>query len=291
MIVAVGESLWDQLPGGSTAFGGAPANVAIHAAALGAEAWLVSAVGNDARGNMAFERLDVAGVNRTAVTRVGGRPTGAVQVGIEPRGRLSYSVATETAWDAIPWSATIEGAVRRAEAICFGTLAQRSQLTKDTIRHAVGATQPRSWRLLDVNLREKFFDAEIIKTSLTLANAVKLNEEELPIVAKYCALGAGTEAAQLSALVDKFALRLAVLTRGERGSLMRTPSIEVETGAPQTVVVDTIGAGDAFTAALLVGMLNGLPLDVVAVKANTVAAYVCSQPGATPALPPGFAIK
>jgi len=287
IIVGVGEALWDIFPNGTAQFGGAPANVAIHAAALGAETWLVSAVGNDSRGNMAFEKLDAAKVHRETVARVNGKATGVVHVSVDSKGRPSYLIADDAAWDHIPWSSTIDGVVKRAEAICFGTLAQRSRLSRDTVRHAVGATPPRSWRLLDVNLRERFYDSEVIKTSLTLANAVKLNADELPVVARLCALGAGSEPELLRALVDKFALRLAVLTRAERGSLMRTPSIEVETLAPLTTVVDSVGAGDAFTAALLVGLLNGQPLEEVATKANAVAAYVCSQVGATPALPRG----
>lgn len=285
VIVAVGETLWDLLPGGAAHLGGAPTNIAIHAAALGAEAWLVSAVGNDPRGNMAFEKLDAAKVNRQAVTRIGGKATGVVHVTLDAKGRPSYIIADDAAWDAIPWSSTIQGAVSRAEAICFGTLAQRAKLSQDTIRHAVGATPPRSWRLLDVNLRERFFDSEMIKTSLTLANAVKLNEEELPVVARLCALGQGSEKELMRALVDKFALRMAVLTRGPRGALLRTPSMEVDSPAPPVTVADTVGAGDAFTAALLVELLKGQTLDDAAKKANAVAAYVCTQPGATPALP------
>lgn len=285
VIVGVGESLWDIFPNGTAQFGGAPANVAIHAAALGAEAWLVSALGNDPRGNMATDRLDAARVHRETVARVSGKSTGVVHVSVDAKGRPSYLIADDAAWDVIPWSSTIDSVVRRAEAICFGTLAQRSRLSRDTVRHAVGATPPRSWRLLDVNLRERFFDSEVLKTSLTLANAVKLNDEELPVVARLCALGAGSERELLRAFVDRFALRLAVLTRGERGSLMRTPTMEVESLAPPTKVVDSVGAGDAFTAALLVGLLNGQSLEEVATRANWLAAYVCSQPGATPVLP------
>jgi fructokinase len=285
VIVSVGETLWDLLPGGAAHLGGSPANIAIHAAALGAEAWLVSAVGNDPRGNMAFEKLDAAKVNRQAVTRIGGKATGVVHVHLDAKGRPSYTIADDAAWDAIPWSSTIQAAVSRAEAICFGTLAQRSKPSLDTIRHAVGATPPRSWRLLDVNLRQRFFDSEMIKTSLTLANAVKLNEEELPVVARLCALGQGSEKELLRALLQKFALRMAVLTRGPRGALLLTPSSEVDSPAPEVTVVDTVGAGDAFTAALLMELLHGQTLEDAAMKANAVAAYVCTQQGATPALP------
>lgn len=285
VIVSVGETLWDVLPSGTAHFGGAAANVAVHAAALGAESWLVSAVGNDSRGNVAMERLDAAKVRRQTVTRVTGRATGAVQVHLDHKGRPSYAIADDAAWDHLAWSSTIEGAVRRAEAICFGTLAQRTKQSLDTVRHAVGATPARAWRLFDVNLRERFYNSEMLRTSLTLSNAVKLNEEELPVVARLCALGVGTDRQHLHALVEKFALRLAVLTRGPAGAMLVTPNTEIESPAPPTEVVDTVGAGDAFSAALLMELLNGNALDAAAARANAVAAYVCSQPGATPALP------
>jgi len=276
--------LWDVFPDGDH-FGGAPANVAVHAAALGAEAAMVSAVGRDARGDAALQRLAAAGVDRSAITRLSDHPTGIVRVRVDAAGLPSYEIAPGSAWDAIPWSNAVEALAARADAICFGTLAQRSAISRATIRRTVAATPQTAWRLFDVNLRQTYYDAEIVAQSLALANAVKLNGEELPVVARLCGLGNAAPIDQLRALCERFGLRLAALTRGECGSLLVSAQGVWETPAPPTEVVDTVGAGDAFTAALLVGILGGDSLDQVNRRANAVAAYVCSQPGATPPLP------
>lgn len=287
VIVSVGEILWDRFPK-EAQLSGAPANVAIHAAALGAESWLVSAVGNDSLGNMAYSRLDEAGVHRATVPQILSRKTGTVLMRPDAKGMAKYDFAEDAAWDHMPWTPAIEKAVKRAEALAFGTLAQRSQLSRDTVRHAAGATPPRAWRLFDVNLRQRFYDGETIRTSLTLANAVKMNEQELPEVARLAGVQGTSDSDVLLALCEKFALRLAVLTRGTRGALLRSHTLSVEVSAPEMPVVDFVGAGEAFTAALLVGLVEGLSLDQVGTKACALAAYVRSQPQATPRIPPEY---
>ncbi len=287
MIVSVGEILWDRFPT-EAQLSGAPANVAIHAAALGAESWLVSAVGNDSLGNMAYNRLDAAGVHRDTVSQIRSHPTGTVLMKLDSKGMMKYDFAENVAWDQMSWSPAIEKVVKRAEALTFGTLAQRSQKSKDTVRHAAGATPPRAWRLFDVNLRQSYFDSETIRTSLTLANAVKVNERELPEVARRCGVKGSTESDLLLGLCDKFALRLAVLTRGTRGALLRSHTLAVEVSAPKLPVVDFVGSGEAFTAALLMGLVEGMSLDQVGTKACALAAYVRSQPKATPDIPPEY---
>ncbi len=284
VVVGLGEVLWDVLPDGDH-FGGAPANVALHAAALGAEAWLVSAVGRDARGNAALARLDAAGVQRGAVPQLSEHPTGVVRVTLDRAGHPVYDIASASAWDHVPWSAAVQEVAERADAIAFGSLAQRAPVSRATIRRAVAATRDAAWRLFDVNLRQDYYDAEVLTTSLEHANAVKLNDEELPVVARLCGLSAAPPVDQLRALCDRFALRLAALTRGPCGAVLVTPDQVCESVAPPTVVADTVGAGDAFTATLLIGMLAGRPLDEVSRRANAVASYVCSQPGATPPIP------
>jgi fructokinase len=276
--------LWDLLPGGEH-FGGAPTNVAVHAAALGAEAALVSAVGHDARGDAALAHLAAAGVDSSAVARLPDHATGVVHVSVNSLGLPSYEIAEGSAWDYVRWTAFVERAAHHADAICFGTLAQRSPVARATIRRAVAATREDAWRLFDVNLRQTFYNADVLTTSLELANAVKLNEEELPVVARLCGLGSAMPADLLRALCDRFGLRLAALTRGPGGSLVVGVDSVWESRAPRTNIVDTVGAGDAFTAALLVGIIAGRPLEEVNERANAVAAYVCSQPGATPAIP------
>ena len=284
VVVGAGEVLWDVFPD-SEHFGGAPTNVALHAAALGAEAWLVSAVGRDARGETALARLERGGVQRAAVAVLADHPTGIVRVSLDSAGQPGYAIASGSAWDHIPWSAIIAQVAERADAICFGSLAQRAPLSRATIRRAVAATRRSAWRLFDVNLRQPYDDAGVVTASLELANAVKLNDEELPVVAGMCGLGTAPQADQLKALCDRFELRLAALTRGAGGAMLVTPDDFSEVAAPRTTVADTVGAGDAFTATLLVGMLAGRALNEVNERANAVAAYVCSQPGATPPIP------
>lgn len=284
VVVAAGEVLWDVLPDGDH-LGGAPANVALHAAALGAAASLVSAVGRDARGARALERLDAAAVERAAVAQLPDHPTGVVRVSLDATGQPVYDIAAESAWDYVPWSAAVKQVAERADAIVFGSLAQRGPASRATIRRTVAATRPGAWRLFDVNLRQTYYDAEVVTASLELANALKLNEEELPVVARLCGMTDAPAADQLQTLCDRFALRLAALTRGACGALLVTTDGAWESDAPPTVVADTVGAGDAFTATLLSGVLAGRPLDEVSRRANAVASYVCSQPGATPPIP------
>jgi fructokinase len=287
LVVGLGEALWDVLPDGDH-FGGAPANVALHAAALGAESWLVSAVGQDARGDAALARLDAAGVRRDTVARLADHPTGVVRVTLDAAGHPVYDIATESAWDYLPWSVAVQQVAQRADAVAFGSLAQRSPTSRATIRRAVAATRSASWRLFDVNLRQSYYDADVLVESMELANAAKLNEEELPVVARLCGLAETTPVDQLRALCKRFDLRLAALTRGPCGSVLATPDRVCESPAAPTVVADTVGAGDAFTATLLIGILAGRTLDEVSRRANAVAAYVCSQPGATPPIPEGL---
>jgi fructokinase len=279
-VVGAGEVLWDVFPDGEH-FGGAPAN----AAGLGADAMMISAVGQDARGDEALKRLASFGVDTNAVARLADHPTGVVHVTVDSGGLPSYDIAAGSAWDCIPWSAAVERAAQRAEAICFGTLAQRSPVSRATIRRAVAATRETAWRLFDVNLRQSYYDSRLVIESLEFANAVKLNEEELPVVARLCGLASGPPVEQLRALCERFELRLAALTRGAQGSVLVSAGEEWHAPAPKTRVVDTVGAGDAFTAALLVGILGGGSMEAVNRHANVVAAYVCSQSGATPAIP------
>lgn len=284
MIVGLGEVLWDVFPDGEH-FGGAPANVAMHAAALGASAYMISAVGMDQRGDAALARLDAAAVHRDAVAQLPGRPTGVVNVSVDARGQPRFDIVADVAWDYLQWSRAVEDVASRAEAICFGTLAQRGAISRGTIQRAVKAASRHAWRLFDVNLRQHYYDERVVLSSLDLANAIKLNDEELPVVARLCNVPAAGAVDQLRMLCDWFGLRLAALTRGAAGSVLVSPSAVCESPAQTAVVRDTVGAGDAFTATLLVGLLERRPLAEVSERANAVAAYVCSQPGATPPIP------
>ena len=276
--MGVGEVLWDVFPDGEH-FGGAPANVAVHAAALGADATMVSAVGQDARGDAALKQLTTVGVDCRAVARLPDHPTGVVRVSVDAKGLPSYDIAAGSAWDFIPLTSAVEHMAQRADAICFGTLAQRSPISRATIRRAVAGTREPAWRLFDVNLRQNYYDADVVIDSLELANAVKLNEEELAPIARLCRLESATVVEQLRELSQRFGLKLAALTRGAGGSLLVSNQGVCEAPAPPTKIVDTVGAGDVYNGALAVGLSDGLSLRDAAMFANYAAAFSVTRLG------------
>lgn len=268
-VVALGEVLWDLLPSGPV-LGGAPANFSCHARALGAETTLVSRVGADARGREILARLP-----GDAIQVDSQRPTGTVSVALEA-GQPHYTIHENVAWDAIE----PDERVRTADAVCFGSLAQRAAKSRESIRQMVAATRADAWRVFDVNLRQSFYSGEVIEQSLAFANVLKLNDAELPVLEQMFALRG------IEAIATRFDLRAVALTRGGEGSVLWADGARVEHPGVPTTVRDTIGAGDSFTAALTLGLLAGRPLDRILDHASRVAAYVCSQSGATPPLPP-----
>lgn len=284
VIAGIGEVLWDVYPDAAH-FGGAPANFACHAASLGAEAWMVSAVGTDELGDRALDSLGQRGVECTSVTRDPKHATGRVLVTLDATGQASYEFAADTAWDHLLWSNQRASLARRCDAICFGTLGQRSSTSRDTIRRFVEATPPTALKVFDVNLRQHFYDTETVESSLQIASALKLNGEELPIVARLCGIEARTPRDILMELMTRYELRFAALTHGHEGALLIAAGEESECPAVPTTVVDTVGAGDAFTATLVFDFLRGLPIGEINRHANAVASFVCSQPGATTPLP------
>ena len=283
IIIGLGEILWDLLPGGKQ-LGGAPANFAYHAGVLGAEAHVVSAVGNDDLAAEIIARLDRLGVCRDLVCINRDHPTGTVSVKTDDRGKPSYAIQANVAWDHIPLSADLIDLAREADAMCFGSLAQRSRVSRATIRACLEAASGRGLRIFDVNLRQHYYDAEVVDTGLQMAEVLKLNDEELPVVAGLLGISGGTKEV-LRSLLKKYDLRLIALTRGEKGAVLAARDQWSEQIAAPTKVVDTVGAGDAFTAVLAMGVLRGLALEVINRHACRLAAYVCSQPGATPDVP------
>jgi fructokinase len=276
--------LWDVYPDAAR-FGGAPANFACHIAALGAEAWMASAVGVDDLGDRALDTLERAGVECGTIARDRDHDTGQVLVALDSSGQPSYKFADDSAWDHLEWSAALEAIARRCDAVCFGTLGQRSPISRATIQRFVDATPQRALRMFDVNLRQHFFDQRTIDASLRIASAVKLNESELPKVAKLCEIDSSTPRRMLRQLVQRYDLRLAALTCGAEGALLIAGDEESTCPAVPAKVVDTVGAGDAFTATLVPDFLRGMPLAEVNRHANAVASFVCSQPGAVMKLP------
>ena len=280
VVAGIGEVLWDIYPDAAH-FGGAPANFASHAARLGAESLMVSAVGADAHGDKALQALSDRGVNTSRVACDQAHPTGQVLVTLDAQGVPHYEIALDSAWDHLAWSADLAAFAERCDAVCFGTLAQRSPDSRATIRRFVEAVPRHALRIFDVNLRQRFYDRDTIEMSLRHASAVKLNAEELPIVTQLLGLGGYSHRELLRQLMDTYDLRLAALTRGPAGALLLDDRGEDDCPAPPTVVVDTVGAGDAFTASLVVDVLRGLPLSEINRRANALASLVCSQPGAT----------
>ena len=284
-IIAVGEVLWDLLPAGPQ-LGGAPANFAYHCRSLGTDARLVSRVGHDDRGRDVFSRFGELRLPTENLQVDPELPTGTVEVTLD-HGQPRYMICADVAWDAIVADEPALVQVRTADAVCFGSLAQRSEASRRAVQTLVATARPSAFRVFDVNLRAPFIDRDVIAESLSLANVLKLNEEELPQLATLFALGFTETRSAMMALAQRFGLALVALTRGGEGSLLMTSDgvwADCPGGDPMTVA-DTIGAGDAFTAALTVGLLAGRPLEAINTHANAVAAFVCSQPGATPMLP------
>ena len=282
-LVGIGEVLWDLLPGGRQ-LGGAPANFAYHARALGSEARIISRVGKDANGRDILEQLRKLGVPTDCIELDRDAPTGTVSVEVASDGQPRFTIHENVAWDRLTGEEAGRRAVAEADAVCFGTLAQRSETSRRAIRALLQTASPESLRILDVNLRQQFYSPELIAESLALANVLKVNDTELPRLAEMFGL-TGDERSQISQLIGRHQFRAVALTRGGHGSLLFADGRWSDHPGTPTTVVDTVGAGDSFTAAMTLGLLAGWELDLVNARANAIAAYVCSFPGATPPLP------
>ncbi len=282
-IVGIGEVLWDLLPGGRQ-LGGAPANFTYHATALGADTRLVSRVGQDELGRETLERLGKLGVSTECVEIDEQLPTGSVGVTVSAGGQPHYEIFENVAWDAIRGESAARRAVAAADAVCFGSLAQRSAISRTAIQALVGKAPGSALRIFDINLRQHYHSPAVIEQSLLLANVLKVNDAELPRLVEWFAL-TGDVRAQIQQLAARFALRAVALTRGDAGSLLFADGRWSEHPGVSATVVDTIGAGDSFTAAMTLGLLKSWELDRINDQANRLAAFVCSQAGATPLLP------
>ena len=277
VIVGIGEILWDMLPSGK-ALGGAPANFAYHAQRLGEEGWAVSAIGDDPLG---AEIMDIVTDKKLRnIIAVTDKPTGTVQVSLDDKGVPSYNIMEDVAWDNIPFTPEMEALAARADAVCFGSLVQR-MASRDSVLRFLRATRPEALRVFDINLRQHYYSPEVIDESLKLANILKINDDEIRIVADMFGLGADDTAA-CRALVDRYALKLVILTKGADGSEVITADEAIPQVVGKVDVVDTVGAGDSFTAAFVVAYLRGDSLSDAQRLANETAAYVCSCKGAMP---------
>ena len=288
LIVALGEVLWDVFPSGPR-FGGAPANFACAVAGLARRHMsveMVSAVGNDSLGNDAIESLRQQSVGTQSVARKK-QPTGKVDIALDSKGVASYEFAEDCAWDNLAWSDNMAALAERADVVCFGTLAQRSETSKKTIQQFVRSTTSRCLRIFDINLRPPFHTDTVIQESLEIANTLKLNDDELPILSEMLDVQ-GDEQELVARIADVANLDVVALTRGENGAMIFKNGRIVDFAGVKTDIVDTVGAGDAYTAAMVVGLLNGIDIDTINREACEVAAFVCSQAGATPQMPNRF---
>jgi fructokinase len=283
LVVGIGEILWDLLPDGRQ-MGGAPANFAYQGQALGASSVIVSAVGDDEPGRDILAQLGSRGLDLSGIATVGSAPTGTVTVALDAGGIPRYTIHEGAAWDVIPWSGELGRLAARADAVCFGSLAQRSPVSRDTIGSFLDATRPDCLRVLDLNLRQHYFSRETVHGLLERATVLKLNDDELATLAGVLSLP-GPESRVLAGLLEAYPLSLVALTKGPAGSRLFSRGVDLSTPGQPVETADTVGAGDAFTAALVTGMLRQKSWDEIGERANRVAAYVCSRKGAWPELP------
>jgi len=287
--VGMGELLWDLLPGGKQ-LGGAPFNFARHCGQFGMESFPVSRVGADRLGNEVISSLRSWNITSNYVSLDSLHSTGAVEVALDDHGKPTYTIREGVAWDFLSHSANLKELALQVDLICFGTLAQRSEVSRSAIYSFLDLMRPDALKLFDVNLRQNYFSIENLNESLRRANVLKLSDEELPALKNGFSLS-GPISKQLSDLRTRFDLKLVAYTRGAEGSVLVDDSGLHEHPGYPIEVVDTIGAGDSFSATLCIGLMQGLPLCRLNENANKVAAYVCSQPGATPGLPHDLVAK
>lgn len=277
-IVGIGEILFDLLPQGPQ-LGGAPANFAYHVSRLGGAGVAVSAVGKDELGADILHIL--ASKNLDAILPQVEHPTGTVEVSLDEKGIPAYTIIEGVAWDNVPFSTEMEVLAAEAGAVCFGTLAQRSPVTRNTIRQFIRHMPEDSLKVYDINLRQHFFSKEIVDASLRIADILKINDEEIATVSALLDLDDNPETA-CRQLIGRYGLRLVILTKGGDGSEVITPGEVLSLRCPQVDIADTVGAGDAFTAAFILAYLRGDSLKDCHALANEVSAFVCSRSGAMP---------
>jgi fructokinase len=280
-LVGIGELLWDRLPAGEQ-LGGAPANFAYHTSLLGNCAGILSRVGGDPLGDRALARLRRLQLTTDFIQQDETHATGTVAVQVDASGQPDFIIAQDVAWDYLEFTPQWQALAATADAVCFGSLAQRSPTSRQTIRRFLEATHKDALSIFDVNLRQSFHTHEIIAESLRLARLAKINHHELAQVAAMFELAASSEAELARRLLVEFALELVCITRGQDGSLLVSRTEAVEHPGFAVNVVDTIGAGDAFTAALAHHYLNGAPLAVISEAANLMGSTVAAHAGAMP---------
>lgn len=285
VIVGLGEALWDCLPDGSK-LGGAPANFAYHASQFGNEAYAISAIGNDALGDQTLKEFDEKHL-KYVMPRVD-YPTGTVQVELDEEGIPTYDIKQNVAWDNIPFTPEIENVAKHCGCVCFGSLAQRNKISRDTIHHFLDTTPMSCLKIFDINLRQNFYTKEIIRESLKACDILKINDEELVTIGRLFGYPGLDIENKCYLILGKYNLKMLVLTCGTNGSYVFAPGVKSFQPTPKVEVDDTVGAGDSFTGSFASATLAGMPIKDAHKLAVEVSAFVCTQPGAMPKLPEGL---
>lgn len=295
-VIGLGEALFDCLPTGRK-LGGAPANFAYHVSQFGFDSCAISAIGNDELGQEIIDTFDKVGLHY-CLPKVD-FPTGTVQVTLNEQGIPQYEIKLGVAWDNIPLTPELTNLAQHAQAVCFGSLAQRSEVSRATIQHFLESTPKDTLKVFDINLRQRWYNREVIETSLQHCNILKINDEELDIVAPML-LSVTTDPADLiaadkekavrvcRALIELYELKMLILTCGTNGSYVITKDKCSFIPTPKVEVADTVGAGDSFTATFIAKILAGASIEQAHEMAVKVSAYVCTQSGAMPILPKEF---
>lgn len=284
-VVGLGEVLWDVYDGDKR-LGGAPANFALHVLQLGHDGIVVSRVGRDELGREITESLKSMGASTDYIQEDEEHPTGTVRVSLDPQGRPSFFIVPEVAYDYLEYTQRLRALAERAEAVLFGSLAQRNPKSREAIRSFLGDAG-RALKVLDVNLRAWDPETqEVVRESLKFADVLKVNDEELERLKEL--LGRGDEDVRsfLRRLIGEFPIKLVALTLGERGCVLATSEGFVPSPAMEVAPLDTTGSGDAFAAALVVGLLEGKELEEVADFANALGGFVATRKGAVPSYTP-----
>lgn len=287
IVVGMGEALWDVLPEGKK-IGGAPANFAYHVSQFGLPSCVVSAIGDDALGKEIIENFTSKGLDQL-IAEVP-YPTGTVQVEIDQTGIPLYDIKENVAWDNIPYTEHLDALAKRTKAVCFGSLAQRNVVSRETINHFLD-TVPKdddSLIVFDVNLRQGFYNKEILCKSMQNCNILKINDEELITVSRMFGYPGIDLQDKCWILLGKYNLKMLILTCGINGSYVFTPGNVSFQPTPKVEVADTVGAGDSFTAAFIASILKGKSVTEAHTIAVKTSAYVCTQKGAMPILPPEY---
>ncbi|WP_303330159.1 carbohydrate kinase [uncultured Muribaculum sp.] len=284
IIVGMGEALWDVLPEGKK-IGGAPANFAYHVSQFGLPSCVVSAIGDDKLGAEIIENFNAKGLQQLIETVP--YPTGTVQVEIDQAGIPQYEIKENVAWDNIPYTARLENLAQRTRAVCFGSLAQRSVVSRTTINRFLDAMPHDNDPLVvfDVNLRQGFYNKDILCNSMKRCNILKINDEELVTVSRMFGYPGIDLQDKCWILLGKYNLKMLILTCGINGSYVFTPGNVSFHPTPLVEVADTVGAGDSFTAAFISSILKGKTVPEAHKRAVETSAFVCTQQGAMPLLP------